>query len=145
MNWAHSYCEKKTKAIKIISGILFLLSTGFGLRVAVGGSLDYRQIFLFVIPSTVGGFIIAQLSSLPIFGVLIPLAILSGRAIYQTLMKNVDIFAKLLQNTTTNNWCWRWKILIHFLKMQRLPYNFLLMKYLYYLRNSHFHCSNVTS
>jgi len=77
--------KKKQKQLRLLSHFFFLLntilSTGFGLRVAVSGSLDYTQIILLGLPFTVGGFVMAQLSSHPIFSVLIPLAILSGRGI----------------------------------------------------------------
>jgi len=77
--------QKKTKAIKIIVILLFLLnlilSTSFGLRVAFGGFLCDTKIILFGIPSTVSGFVMGQLSSHTILGVLIQIAILSGLGI----------------------------------------------------------------
>ncbi len=53
-----------------------LLTTGFSLRFAIGGSLDYTQVILFGIPSAVDSFVMGQ-----IFGVLVPIAILYRRGI----------------------------------------------------------------
>lgn len=58
-----------------------LLTSGFGLRFAVDGSLDYLQFILIALPSTVGGFLMGLASAYPIFSVLVPLAILYGRGI----------------------------------------------------------------
>lgn len=58
-----------------------LLTSGFGLRFAVGGSLDYTQVILIALPSTVGGFLMGLTSAYPIFSVLVPLVILYGRGI----------------------------------------------------------------
>lgn len=58
-----------------------LLTTSLGLHFAVGGSLDYTQFILIAFPSTVGGFIVGLLIAYPLFGVLVPLAILYGRGI----------------------------------------------------------------
>lgn len=77
--------KKKQRQLRLLGDFFILLNTllttGFGLRFAVGGSLDYTQIILFGIPSTVGGFVMGQLSAYPIFGVLVPIAILYGRGI----------------------------------------------------------------
>ncbi len=77
--------RKKQRQLRLLSDFFFLLNNlltvSAGLRIAVGCSLDYTQIILFGLPSSVGGFLIAHLIAHPLFVVLLPLAILSGRGI----------------------------------------------------------------
>ena len=79
--------KRKQKQLRLLRDFFLilntLLTTGFSLRFAVGGSLDYTQIILFGLPATVGGFVMGQLSAYPILGVLIPVGILYGRGIEQ--------------------------------------------------------------
>jgi hypothetical protein len=77
--------KRKQKQLRLLREffVIFnvLLTYGFGLRFAVGGSLDFTQFILIAFPSTVGGFLMGLASAYPIFGVLVPLAILYGRGI----------------------------------------------------------------
>lgn len=79
--------KKKQRELILLQYILFcgntLLTNALGLRIAVGGSLDYTQIILIGFPSTVGGFLIGVLIAYPyqIASALLPLAILTGRGI----------------------------------------------------------------
>jgi hypothetical protein len=56
-------------------------NTLFGLRFALGGSLDYTQILLIAFPSTLGGFMIGLTTAYPLAIALLPLSILYGRGI----------------------------------------------------------------
>jgi len=77
--------KRKQKQLRLLREffVIFnvLLTSSFGLRFAVGGSLDYTQVILIALPSTVGGFLMGLASAYPIFGVLVPLVILYGRDI----------------------------------------------------------------
>lgn len=58
-----------------------LLTSSLGLRIGVGGSLDWTQFLLFAFPSTISGFMIAQAIANPLAAVFLPLAVLYGRGI----------------------------------------------------------------
>ena len=77
--------KRKQKQLRLLRQffVIFnvLLTSGFGLRFAVDGSLDYTQFILIAFPSTVGGFLMGLASAYPIFSILVPLAILYGRGI----------------------------------------------------------------
>ena len=77
--------KKHQKELKLLSDFFFmlnnLLTISSGLRIAVGGSMSLTEIVLLGFPSTVGGFVLGLLITQPIIGVLIPLAILTGRGI----------------------------------------------------------------
>lgn len=79
------HTKRKQKQLRLLREffVLFnaLLTSGFGLRFAVGGSLNYTQVILIALPSTVGGFLVGLASAYPIFSVLVPLGILYGRGI----------------------------------------------------------------
>jgi hypothetical protein len=76
--------KTKERQLKFLSDVCYIINnilTTVGFRFAVAGTFDYTHIILLGFPATLGGFLLAQLKSYPIFGVLIPLAILSGRGI----------------------------------------------------------------
>lgn len=77
--------RRKQKQLKLLREFFLicnvLLTSGFGLTVAVGGSLYYTQFILFGVPFTIGGFMMGLVSDHPIFSALMPLAILYGRGI----------------------------------------------------------------
>jgi hypothetical protein len=77
--------KRKQKQLRLLREffVIFnvLLTSSFGLRFALGGSLDYTQVILITFPSTVAGFLTGLASAYPIFGVLVPLGILYGRGI----------------------------------------------------------------
>lgn len=57
-----------------------LISTNLGLRLALGGTLDYTQIILIGVPTALGSFLIGLANVVPPFvGILLPLGILYGR------------------------------------------------------------------
>ena len=74
--------KRKHKRLKLLLALLnAALSSSAGLRLAVGGSLDYTQIILIAFPSTLGGFLVGQVIKNPLISVLLPLAIFYGRGI----------------------------------------------------------------
>ncbi len=79
------YAKKKQRQLKFLSQFFFILNSiltsSLGLRIAVGGSLDYTQFLLFMFPSTIGGFLMGTLMEYLILGVLTPLAIFYSREI----------------------------------------------------------------
>jgi hypothetical protein len=58
-----------------------LLTTSIGIRLGIGGSLDYTHFILIAFPSTVGGLIMGLTTANPLASVLLPLAILYSRGI----------------------------------------------------------------
>jgi hypothetical protein len=73
--------EKLFRLLQINSAVLnALLTSKLGLRVAVGGSLDYTQFILIVAPAAAGGFLVGGLT-VSLASVFLPLAIIYGRAI----------------------------------------------------------------
>ena len=79
------HAKRSQKRLRLLQNYLFilngLLTTSTGLRIAVGGSLDFVQIILIAFPSTIGGFLLGTVSDYPVASALLPIAILSGRGI----------------------------------------------------------------
>jgi len=74
--------RKQFKLLQAFFAILNgLLTTSLGLRVAVGGSMDYIQFILLVFPSTIAGFVLEHIFSRPLFTIFLPLATFYGRDI----------------------------------------------------------------
>ena len=73
--------QHKIKLLADTLRMLNALSTIIGLRVAVGGSLNYVQIILFATPSTIGGFIMGMLLDHPLVSALAPILILVARGV----------------------------------------------------------------
>lgn len=77
--------KRREKQLKFLQVLFFIinrsLTSKFGLRFAMGGSLDYTQFLLIAFPMTVAGFLLEQVIANPLASIFIPLAILSGRAI----------------------------------------------------------------
>lgn len=76
---------KKQRQLKLLHICFYILNETFtssvGLRIALGGSLDYTQVILIAVPSTVGGFLLGLTIANPLTTVLLPLAILYARGI----------------------------------------------------------------
>ena len=82
------HAERVKRRLRVLRLFFFtlnsLLSTSVGLRIALGGSLDYTQIIIIGAPSTVGGFLVGLTSTYPLASALLPLlplAIFYGRGI----------------------------------------------------------------
>lgn len=77
--------EKQLRLLRVFFMVFNgLLTSSFGLRFAVGGSLDYTQFILIAFPSTVGGFLMGLTTVNPLASVFLPLAILYGHGIEDT-------------------------------------------------------------
>lgn len=79
------------------------LTYSVGLRVAIGGSVDYAQFILIAVPGTIGGFIMEHVPVNPLAIVFLPLAILFGRGIEDILApsekcKNLCKFTEKFHN-----------------------------------------------
>ena len=79
------YAKRKQKLFKLlqINFVILnaLLTSSVGLRIAIGGSLDYTQFILIAFPATIGGFLMGLVIANPLASVLLPLGILYGRGI----------------------------------------------------------------
>jgi hypothetical protein len=77
--------RKNKKKLRLLQDVLFilngLLTTSTGLRIAVGGSLNYTQILLIAFPSTIGGFLMGTIYAHSLTSAVLPIAILFGRGI----------------------------------------------------------------
>ena len=77
--------RKSQKKLRLLQDFLFLLNglltTGTGLRIAAGGSLNYVQIMLIAFPSTIGGFLMGTIYAHPLASAALPIAILFNRGI----------------------------------------------------------------
>ena len=82
------YARTKKKQLQLLRLFLFvsnsLLTLSSSLRFSAGGSLDYTQILLIALPSSISGFLITLLNTNPLIGIVLPLLILSGRGIEDT-------------------------------------------------------------
>lgn len=118
--------KKSQKNLRFLQNVLIilngLLTTSTGFRIAVGGHLSYIEIILIAFPSTIGGFILGMISQYPIASALLPLVIVLGRDIE-------DI----------SNPYEKCRISSRLLRMPRMPYNFLLIKYLCFAPKINFH------
>lgn len=75
--------RKKYKQIKFLQLFFAALSSSLtfnlGLRVVVGGSLNYVNLIIIIFPSTVAGYLIEQAISNPLVSILWPLILTFGR------------------------------------------------------------------
>jgi hypothetical protein len=77
--------KRNQKLVKLLQ-IFFvrinqLLTSGVGVRFAIGGCLGYTQIILLTVSGSVGGFLVGQIIENPLPTMLLPLIIMFGRKI----------------------------------------------------------------
>lgn len=77
--------KKKYKQIKLLQLFFATLNSSltinYGLRVALGGSLNYVDLIIITFPSTVAGYLMEQAISNPLVTILGPLIVIFGRGI----------------------------------------------------------------
>jgi hypothetical protein len=77
--------RKNQKKLTRLQYFLFflngLLTTGTGLRIVACGWLNYIQIMLIAVPSTIGGFLMGTIYTNPLVSAALPIAILFNRGI----------------------------------------------------------------